>query len=231
MEYFFAAVLVGIILFAFLHLRPLADHEVTALARKRRRHSIGHYFQTDNAEQSVNMEFKKFLNPRGMLYNVDYPLRTAPSTIAALLKYKKHEWMAVAFEKEKRVRLLWVNKGLDNSSAAISMPVDRMLEETAGNGYSSILVFHNHPNSDPHRYDCTQPSNADRESAARWARILNLSGVTLLEYVCERGRYFRYFLSASDAFLPLADFVDSVTRANGRSACLNLLLHLERILL
>ncbi|MCX5634319.1 MAG: hypothetical protein NTW55_00550 [Planctomycetota bacterium] len=103
MEYFLAAVVAGILLFIVLHLRPLTDYQVRSLCTKRRKKNIEAYFHADNAEQSVNPDFKKSLNPRGVFYQVDLPLCSAASIVAGLLKYKKHEWIVVAFEKQKQV--------------------------------------------------------------------------------------------------------------------------------
>ena len=229
MEYFAAAVIAGIILFVVLHLRPLADYEIKTLGMKRRKRHIEAYYRLDNAERSVNPELKKSLNPRGVFYRVDLPLYSAASVVAGLLKYKKHEWIIVAFEKDKQVGHLWVTKGQNNSSASIYLPLDKALNTAIRNGYSSILMFHNHPNSNPSSYNCTQASKADLVTASQWASILNPGGVSLAEYVCERGRHYRFFLSPSDSFLPLADFVDAINKANGYSKFGNLGLHLERI--
>lgn len=229
MEYFLAAVVAGILLFITLHLRSLADYEVTSLGIKRRKRNIEAYFHMDNIERSVNVEFKKSLNPRGVFYRVDLPLYSAASTVAGLLKYKKHEWIVVAFEKGKQVGHLWVNKGHNNSSASIYLPLNEALDTAIRNGYSSILMFHNHPNSNPSRYNCTQASKTDLFTASYWASTLNPGGVSLAEYVCERGLHYRYFLSPSESFVPLADFIEAINRANGYSRFGNLCLHMERI--
>jgi hypothetical protein len=151
-EYFLAVVAAIIVLFIVLHLRPLAEHEVRSLSTKRRRRNIEAYFHADNCERSVNPDFKKSLNPRGVFYQMDLPLYSVATTVAGLLKYKKHEWIVIAFEKQKQVGQLWVNKGQDNSSASIDLPVNCALDIALKNGYSSILMFHNHPNSNPNRY-------------------------------------------------------------------------------
>jgi len=229
MGYLLAVLVVGIFLFVVLHLRPLAVHEVKSLGTKRREQNIETYFHVDNTERSVNQEFKKSLNPRGLFYKVDLPLWFTASTVAGLLKFKKHEWIVVAFEKEKQVGHLWVNKGNDNISAIIYLPLNEALDTAINNGYSSILMFHNHPNSNPNRYNLTQASKIDLNTASSWANTLNPGGINLAEYVCERGRHYRYFLSPSESFMPLSDFVAAIDRANGHSRFGNLRLHLERI--
>lgn len=229
MEYFLGVVLAGVILFVVLHLHPLQDHEISSLATKRRKRNIEAYFQLDNTERSVNAEFKKSLNPRGVFYRVDLPLHSTASTVAALLKYKKHEWIVIAFEKGKQIGHLWVNKGHNNSSASIYLPLNEALATAVQNGYSSILMFHNHPNSNPNRYNCTQASETDLVTASLWASTLNPGGINLAKYVCERGRHYRYWMSPSESFLPFADFVEDISRANHLSKFGNLRLHMERI--
>lgn len=229
MEYFIGALLAVVMLFIILHLRPLAENEITALGTKRRKRNVEAYFNLENTERTVNPEFKKSLNPRGVFYRVELPLYSAASTIAALLKYKKHEWIVVAFVKGKQVGQLWVNKGHNNSSATIYLSVEEALETATRNGYSSVLMFHNHPNSNPGRYTCTQASKADLASASHWAARLNPAGVNLAEYVCERGRHYRYCLSPSDSFMPIGQFTDAISKTNGSSRLSNLRLHMERI--
>lgn len=229
MEYFICALLAGVILFVILHLRPLSEHEISDLGAKRRKSNIEAYFNLENTERAVNPEFKKSLNPRGVFYSVELPLYSAASIIAALLKYKKHEWIVVAFEKGKQVGQLWVNKGHNNSSASIYLPLDDALQTATRNGYSSVLMFHNHPNPNPARYSCTQASKTDLTSASLWAARLNPGGVNLAEYVCERGRHYRYCLSPSDSFMPMGEFTDTIIKANGSSRLSNLRLHMERI--
>jgi hypothetical protein len=228
-EYYIAIVFAGVILFVVLHLRALTEQEMMALGIKRRKRSIDAYFHLENTERNVNPDFKKSLNPRGVFYRVELPLYSAASTVAGLLKYKKHEWIVVAFEKGKQVGHLWINKGHNNSSASIFLSVDEALNTAVRNGYSSVLVFHNHPNSNPGKYNCTQASKADMDSASHWAGTLNPGGVNLAEYVCERGRHYRYFMSLSESFMPVTQFTDVISKVNGSSRLNNLRLHMERI--
>lgn len=231
MEYFFLVVAIIISLFVVLHLRPLTENEVKSLGVKRRKYNIEEYFHADNTEKNVNPNFKKTLNPNGMFYRVDLPLYSTASTVAGLLKYKKHEWIVVAFEKQKLVEHLWVNKGHNKSSASIFLPLNQVIDTAVKNGYSSVIMFHNHPNSNPSTYNCTQASKIDLDTASLWANTLNPKGISLVEYVCERGRSYRYFLSPSEYFLPISGFISDINRTNGNSKFGNLWLHTERIFL
>jgi hypothetical protein len=92
-----------------------------------------------------------------------------------------------------------------------------------------VFILHNHPNTNPSYYDCRRPSNKDLESAKEFASVLNGNGINLIEFVCERGMYYEYFLSAADSFLPISEFLVAINRVNGLSRFKNLSLHIERI--
>jgi len=88
-----------IVIFLLLHLRPLNEGEVKALAIKRRHNVIFKYYNFDMDEYAANKNFKKRMNPNGKFYEIDHDLHSFPSIAAALLKYKKHEWIIISFEK------------------------------------------------------------------------------------------------------------------------------------
>lgn len=70
------------------------------------------YLSFDYKEFAVNKGFKKQISPNGSVYEINEILFEFPSKAAVLLKYKKHEWVIIAFENEKNVYLIWPNKGL-----------------------------------------------------------------------------------------------------------------------
>ena len=88
-------------------------------------------------------------------------------------------------------------------------------------------MFHNHPNSNPHLYNCTEASVADLESASELGKVLNKIGVNLKEFVCERGKFYNYFSSISAEFLNINTFIKEIKETNNISEDLNLLLHRE----
>jgi hypothetical protein len=219
--------LIGVFLFA--HTRPLTASELAELAQKRRSKNVRAYFAFSHQAVAPNLEFKKKMAPGGTFYNIRERLTLFPSLAAALLKYKKHEWMLVAMEKEKEISLLWVNKGSDGTRVCLSLPFERLVSIACGNGYSSVLVFHNHPNTNPNIYSCSRPSSTDLNSSGLRAGILNTRGLNLLEFVCERGRAYEYRYSPTEAFMPVAGFLAHLNSANGVSRWRNLRLHVERI--
>ena len=82
----------------------------------------------------------------GRFYKIEERLFEFPALAAGLLKYKKHEWIIIAFEKEKRVELIWLNKGKDNKSVSWFLSASEIVETAKQHSFSSVLVFHNHPN-------------------------------------------------------------------------------------
>ena len=102
-----------ILILILTHLRPLTRDEVVVLSTKRRQKRIREYFSFSRAEWRVDTEFKRRMKPDGRFYPANESLRDSPNVLAALLKYKKHEWIIAAFERNQRVILLWANKGFD----------------------------------------------------------------------------------------------------------------------
>ncbi len=230
----FLLVLIGIFLlisltFIVTHLRPLTKDEVKSLGDKRRNRQIRMYFSFDTREFTVNKEFKKRMNPNGTFYRINENIFGFPATAAALLKYKKHEWIIIAFEKDKKVDLIWLNKGFDRSGVSPYLSVEDITKNVKQENQISVLIFHNHPNINPNYYDCRKPSGQDIKSANEFAQVLNQNGINLLEFVCERGKHYEYFLSPAGTFLPLAEFVEAIDNLNGQSKFKNLSLHFERI--
>lgn len=221
--------LLGLAIFVLLHLRPLNDGELEALAGKRRERKVGLYFSFTKSEFRPNLEFKHRMASGGQFYNVRESLSDFPSLAAALLKHKKHEWILVGMEKDREVSLMWVNKGVDKTRVSLRLTFEQVARIAKGNGYNSLLVFHNHPNGNPAAYSCRQPSETDLKSAAEWSNVLNRQGMTLVEFVCERGVPYKYWFSVADTFLPVSDFAQNVRNENGVSRGKNFSLHMELI--
>jgi len=224
--------IIGVIVLVFIltHLRPLTEDEVRQLGTKRRKKQIRQYFSFGKREFIVDKEFKKRMKPAGKFYQMSDSLHVFPAIAAALLKYKKHEWVIVAFERNKEIFLTWLNKGLNRLSASFYLSAEDMAKVADAKGATSVLTFHNHPNPNPNYLDCTKPSDQDIETAKVHSFVLNERGVNLVSFVCERGRHHEYFLSPTDSFLPLPQFIEDINTINGQSRLQNLSLHLERIL-
>lgn len=219
-----------IVIFIITHFRALNDDEVNNLALKRRNKDIQAYYSFCNYEIQVDKEFKKSMKPDGKFYKINESLRNFPSIAAALLKYKKHEWIILAFEKDQIIDLVWVNKGLDNASAAMSFPLQDIANFASDHNYISILMFHNHPNDDPRRYTYASPSDADISLAKNFSYRLDWKSINHLAFVCESGMYYKYFMSIADSFYPIKEYLKTINDENGSSIAKNLSLHIERLL-
>jgi hypothetical protein len=230
-----AVIVLGIILIQVLneiifnatHKHPLTEAEVMQLANKRRNKDISLYYFFNTAIIEVNKSFKSNLTATGKFYRVNETLYNFPSIAASLLKYKKHEWILVAFEKDKTVELIWLNKGFDKVSASLYLSFEEIAEHARNGKCSTILFFHNHPNSNPRVYNCTQPSETDMKSAKELSNILLKNGVNLKEFICERGSYYEYFSSYADNFMPLDNYIRIIKETNNQSEQGNLQLQRE----
>lgn len=209
------------------HKRELTNEEIKLLAEKKRIFDINQYFNFNTKEISVDTQFKSRLKPTGKLYAINENLPATPSIAAALLKYKKHEWVMLAFEKDKKVEYLYVNKGFDGSSVSLYWEHCEVAEFCTKNKVSTVLMFHNHPNSNPNIYDCTKPSSADINSAHIFSEVLDRQNINLIEFVCERGLPYRYFYSYCNSFLKVAEYIDFIEKNNGLTKKQNYSLHRE----
>jgi hypothetical protein len=216
-------------IFTLLHLRPLTEEEVISLASKRRGKSVAKYYLFRFGETLVNSAFKKNMAASGRFHEVEMPLYGCPSTVAGLLKYKKHEWIIIAFEEGSRIKKIWLNKGYDNSSASSYLSLEEIVRVAKKYGATSILFFHNHPNPNPRRYSCINPSPTDMETAERYGEFLQSKGFNLLKFVCERGKFYEYYRIIADIFMPQVEFVRAIQEMNDISKWRNYNLHFERL--
>jgi hypothetical protein len=223
------AILAIAALFVALHLRPLSKAEINALAGKRRDRRIADYYTFSPHQASPNPEFKKRMNAGGRFYKLDESMKEFPALAAALLKYKKHEWIIIAFERQTRVCGMWLNKGPNRATVSPTAAIEHLVGVACRDKCTSMFIFHNHPNSTPDQLSLRQPSKQDCESALAIGNLLNARGVNLVEFVCERGRPFEYFRSAASSFLPVQEFSFVLEQQNGYSRFKNLSLHWERI--
>jgi len=218
-----------VILFRVTHQRPLNRQELVELATKRRATKINEYFSYDTAETFADYELKKQMDPNGAFYTVEETLSSFPSKVAALIRYETHEWIIIAFEQNQKIDVIWLNKGENGLRVSSRLPPESIAAIAKEEKYNSVLLFHNHPNINPEQYDFSKPSEEDLKSAKHLGATLNSIGVNLVEFICERGKLYRYFLSAADSFFPLSEFISEIDKVNGESKQTNLALHTERI--
>lgn len=135
----------------------------------------------------------------------------------------------VAFEKERKTSLIWLNKGPDNSMVIPHLESSGILNHARSGGYTSVLIFHNHPNPDPMIYNLLEPSAQDLNSAVALEAVLSPASVNLLEFICERGRLLEYHRGIAPSFFPIQYLGQTVLAENGCGRLKNLQLHLERL--
>ena len=169
------------------------------------------------------------MNPNGSYYNIEELLFDFPSISSSLLKYKKHEWIIIGFEKKRKVQTIWVNKGLDRENVSLQIGLDQIASRGFNEGITSILISHNHPNTNPTQFICSNPSKQDLISARESAKVFNSKGLNLIEFVCERGKHHEYFRSISNKFYPITAIIEEIDLLNGKSRFQNLELHLQRL--
>ena len=158
------------------------------------------YFSFDEREFNVNSFLKSTMNPKGEFWDLDESLSEFPALAAALLKYKKHEWVIVGFEKNKRVTKAWQNKGPDGTQVSTNLSNEAIVRIAKQGGYSTILTFHNHPASDPINFSYHEPSSTDLETAKHRASIFNAKTLNLLAFVCVAGRHYQCYASYTPGF-------------------------------
>lgn len=192
--------------------RPLNKSDIRALAYKRRNLAISAYYTFDTDEYWISPEAKKKMQPHGSLYELSPPisLNSFPSFAAALLKYKKHEWIIIGFEREGLVVKLWVNKGQDSETACLKLSLSSLLAIAKEQNCTTVLFLHNHPNPNPSQFSTSRPSENDLSFTQTLANLLVPESVNLLAFICERGRHYEYWRSIHNEFLPIESFVKAI---------------------
>lgn len=215
------------LIFYLTHQHPLNNKEIESLSRKRKRKFIPRKFNFTHHSVFVNQQFKSSLRASGRLYTVDEPLYSFPSIAALLLKGKKHEWILVALSNDEIIKYIWANKGYDSTSVGLNCNWNDIIEIAKEHNLHSVLVFHNHPNSNPGRVSTLIASKQDLKSADFDSKMLNPLGINLIEFVCSRGRFLKYYQSISDSYIPEAAKIENIRSINGMSEQQNYKLHRE----
>lgn len=229
---FLGLVVIAAALFAahvYANRHPLTDEEIARLARKwQRSHALREYSFAEIREQ-ISSEAKGSMRAQGEFVTVDFSFSEAPAKIAGFLKYKKHEWIVVAYVSAMRVRRLWWNKGPDGTQVSLGLQEGPFLESLSLIKPDAIAIFHNHPNSNPRLYQGNQPSAADIRSAEYFDDLLSIHGISLLEFICERGAPYLYYASFDDCYFPNDPWLKEIATRNGRGVFENYALRLELV--
>jgi hypothetical protein len=209
MEALILLLIIGAVVFYYFYTQSsdLSDSEISRLASIRRDKAVNAFYSFDQSEYGVNQQFKKNMSARGAFYETYIPLPRFPGTAAALLKYKKHEWCILAFERDGVVDKIWLNKGPDGNRVWLNLDLHWLCEEVEKQGYNTVLHFHNHPNSNPSHYSANQPSEADLKWGDSFTQLLLPLDVNYLAFVCERGRHYEYYRSVRNSFMPVEKYL------------------------
>jgi len=124
------------------------------------------------------------------------------------------------------MKCLWANKGPDRSQVNL-LPIDFIIKIAMKNDCDVVMAFHNHPAHDPQHYSYREPSSRDLQSAERIYQILNATNISYLDYVCERGRPYRYYLKPSETLYPLPTIREEVRTENAQGRVAHIKLHFE----
>lgn len=231
MIYVFAAiVLIVLALVATDILRnrhSLTPEEVRRLAAKRRRTRQISEFSFCVQPRTATPAEKKAMESTGEFVTCNLDFFEMPSRVAGLLKYKKHEWIVIAFIAQNRVLRFWWNKGPDGTRVWSFLPPEAVCGLVRSLKLDAIAILHNHPNPNPSRFRVNVPSNADLTSAAYFHRILVPIGGTLIEFICERGVPHLYYAAFAEKIVPAEPVVAEVARTNGRGVLSNYWLRKE----
>lgn len=208
-----ASLLLVIDIFSNRH--PLTEEEVQKLLGKRQWEKGLALHSFSNRPIPANPEEKKRMRSGGEWLEFHEKFEFVPTRMAGFLKYKKHEWVIVVIVKSRRALRLWWNKGPDNTSVAPSLPIESMISVARSKDADLIALLHNHPNPNPSLYDCTKPSAQDLKSAEYTAKPLSQSGISMLEFICERGIPYLYYAHFADKAIPPEPILRDIQYKNG----------------
>lgn len=161
-----AILIVSYVIWCKKHLRPLTEKEIAKLSKIRTKKEIRRinryvgYFQ-----KGIAFKKNSSFNANGKFYQCSIDSSEFPSYIASQLFGKKHEWIVMGLVREGKVIEFWANKGFDRNRVSLSISVDRIVKECTSKNCTAILDLHNHPNSNPNKYNCLVSSESDRKTS------------------------------------------------------------------
>lgn len=211
----------------YLHRHPLTQTQLVALARKRKRIRDLQEFAFNNSPVYAEPDEKSAMDASGEFISSGLAYKAVPARIAGLLKYKKHEWIAIVFVKNKIAEKIWWNKGADANSVQLALDHQLLRATIRKVGADTVLILHNHPNSFSRRYSVRSPSDADLKSAASFHRMFDEMGIHLLEFICERGVPYLYYAGFIDSPSDLWCSVEQLQQKNNKSVFQNRALQKE----
>jgi hypothetical protein len=77
-----------------------------------------------------------------------------------------------------------------------------------------VVRLYNHPNPDPSKYRVNQPSSQDLRSAEYFSNLLSQQGIALMDFVCERGVPYLYYVFLSSRPAPIEGLIKDISEIN-----------------
>ncbi len=211
----------------YRHRHPLSLNEIASLALKRQRNEAIFKHDYSRSPRPANPIEKKAMKSGGEFVPSNLAYDEAPSRIAGLLKYKKHEWIVLAFIDSMRVRKLWWNKGPDGTKVWSFLRHHSLRSVIKSLKPDTIAILHNHPNPNPSVLRMNIPSRQDIRSAGIYDLEFSNHRINLLEFICERGIPHLYYASFDDSVAPLTPIILGIIGENGRGILRNRTLRKE----
>lgn len=193
---------------------PLSPTEVEAVAESRKRFAQAILLSFRNNLHTPDIEFKRSMPAQGGWIHTTFSLAEYPSWVAAQLKHKKHEWVAVGFADENSVKATWFNKGPNKTSVGLYLSPENIVAHCKDFDCKLVLILHNHPNPNPSRLNCTRASPEDHKSANAYYDALQPHNLSLIEFVCERGMHYKFYKRIDRNFIDDSVYIDQINREN-----------------
>ena len=211
----------------YRHRHPLTAEELFALSRKRQRNRAFSVFEFSITPQPASPVEKKAMKSQGEFVPCDLAYHGTPARIAGLLKYKKHEWIVIVFINSHRAHQLWWNKGPDGTTVWSFLRDHPLKSAIEAFKPDAIAMLHNHPNPNPSKYRVNLPSSADLRSASLYDAEFSKHGISLLEFICDRGVPHLYYAGFADSVVPIKPIIEEIGRINGTNLFKNYSLQKE----
>jgi len=133
---------------------------------------------------------KKTAHGKGSFFHSPYrSRRDFLDYMGQFFKYKKHEWIFVAFMVDGLVDRFWLNKGPSAEGVSPFIGIQDIARICKDNGYTHVLVGHNHPAG------ALSPSKQDRIFLEEFMDLLAQENISVEHLVFVAGRWRNYGLS------------------------------------
>jgi hypothetical protein len=211
----------------FKNRHPLNADEVFELARKKQWNHFLATYSYSSIPRNADPTAKKAMKASGQFVRCDLRYFELPSSVAGLLKYKKHEWVVLVFVKEFHAEYLWWNKGKDGTSVSPYLRGGHLENALRLYRPDTLIRLHNHPNPNPSKYRTNLPSQQDLKSAEYFSGLLSEKGISFLDFVCERGVPHLYFAFFNSSLSPVERYVEEISGKNNSGIFANIGLRRE----